>query len=68
MTSYQRLKQHIAYLEQRGRELERILAHVDRQLGERHIKVKPLLMGLRGDEFLTDVNSGSLHLPNIGMW
>lgn len=59
MTSYQRLKRKLAYEEQRGRELEDILREVDSALARIGVTVKTKDKGLRGDEFLTDINTGN---------
>lgn len=69
MTSYQRLKQRLQYSRQREKELEHLLQRVDQHLKKRGLVVDLGMgsTGLRGDQFLTDINMGraQLGLTNI---
>lgn len=59
MNSYQKQKQTIHYLEQRGEDLEEIIFDFVRRMKKADVPL-PLLFGrgLTGDRFLNDIHSG----------
>lgn len=58
------LRQKIAYLEQRGDELEALLFAIVRRAKERGQPVEmPLIKSpVKGEAFITDLTSGELHM------
>jgi hypothetical protein len=60
MTSYERRKRDIAYWKQRGNELELIVEALTKQIKELGARPEFPLISLKGDSFLTDINTGYL--------
>lgn len=59
MNSYARRKRDIAFLEQRGKELEQLVVELVKQVRESGMQPRLLLgQSVNGNDFLTDVNQG----------
>lgn len=63
MNSYQKKKQAIQYLDQRGEDLEEIIFDLARRMKKAGIPL-PLLVGrgMTGDRFINDIHSGDFGL------
>lgn len=67
MNSYQRRKREIAYLHQRGEELEEIITALQRRLRDGGLSpVIPLIaLDVSGDAFITDIASGEFGMRHM---